>query len=246
MNRQAAGKKSEIAKFAATEQPELVSRFVLRTSCGELFSMRFAFLDVAQCLRDGNLAASVRSMRSPIRSANWNVLASSEPLPSAKYCAVSFWARKNGRALCRKASLYLAGFATLKLTLEITLDVARLPHPAQFTARFSDPAPWQRTSVTAWHFLQRNSKSGIVLFKTSAPNGERTRLNYSTTETNVKSCKPNRKVKFSGDFASPTHPEERSLPIGDELAESPLVSKSRITQIVPVSHNTLRWSDLMS
>jgi len=187
-------KKSEIAKFEANEQPELVSRFVLRISCGELFSMRFAFLDVAQCLRDGNLAASVRSMRSPIRSANWNVLASSEPLPSAKYCAVSFWARKNGRALCRKASLYLAGFVTLKLTLEITLDVARLPHRAQFTARFSDPAPWQRTSVMAWHFLQRNSKSGIVLFKTPAPNGERTRLNYSTTEKNVKSCKPNRKV----------------------------------------------------
>src|SRR5215475_3142166 len=32
--------------------------------------------------------------------------------------------------------------------------------------------------------------------------------------------------------------------IGDELAESPLVSKSRITQIVPVSRNNLRWSDL--
>src|SRR5262249_16863341 len=165
MNRQAAVNKSEIAKFAANEQPELVSRFVLRISCGELISMRFAFLDVAQCLRDGNLAASVRSMRSPIRSANWNVLASSEPLPSAKYSAVSFWARKNGRVLCRKASLYLAAFATLKLTLEITLDVARLPHRAQFTARFSDPALWQRTSVTAWHFLQRNSKSGIVLFR---------------------------------------------------------------------------------
>jgi hypothetical protein len=28
MNRQAAGKKSEIAKFAANEQPALVSRFV--------------------------------------------------------------------------------------------------------------------------------------------------------------------------------------------------------------------------
>src|SRR5882724_625959 len=76
---------------------------------------------------------------------------------------------------------------TLKLTLEITLDVARLPHWAQFTARFSDPALWQRTSVTASHFLQRNSKSGIVLFKTSAPNGEGTRLNYSTAEKNVKS-----------------------------------------------------------
>jgi hypothetical protein len=81
--------------------------------------------------------------------------------------------------------------------LEITLDVARLPHRAHFTARFSDPASWQRTSVTAWHFLQRNSKSGIVLFKTSAPNGEGTRLNYSTTDKNVKSCKPNRKVKYS-------------------------------------------------
>src|SRR5262249_8395167 len=46
-------------------------------------------------------------------------------------------------------------------------------------------------------------------------------------------------------LASTTHLEERSLPslpIGDELAESPLVSKSRITQIVPVSQNTLRWS----
>jgi hypothetical protein len=207
MNRQAAGKKIRIAKFAANEQPELVSRFVLRISCGESFSMRFAFLDVAQCLCDGNLAARVRSMRSPIRSANWNVLASSEPLPSAKYCAVSFWARKNGRALSRKASLYLAGFATLKLTLEITLDVARLPHPAQFAARFSDPVPWQRTSVTAWHFLQRNSKSGIVLFKTSAPNGERTRLNYSTTDTNVKSCKPNRKIKLSGDLSRLSCPD---------------------------------------
>src|SRR5262249_41919440 len=30
------------------------------------------------------------------------------------------------------------------------------------------------------------------------------------------------------------------------FAESPLVSKSRITQIVPVGCNTLRWSDLMS
>jgi hypothetical protein len=59
----------------------------------------------------------------------------------------------------------LAGFATWKLTLEMTFEVARLPHRAQFTARFSDPAPWQRTSVTAWHFLQRNSKSGIVFFK---------------------------------------------------------------------------------
>src|SRR5262245_52546099 len=127
--------------------------------------MRFAFLDVAQCLRDGNLAARVRSMRSPIRSANWNVLASYDPLPSAKYCAGYFLPRQNGRALCRKASLSLSCFATLKLTLEITLDVARLPHRAQFTARFSDPAPWQRTSVTAWHFLQRNSKSGIVLFR---------------------------------------------------------------------------------
>jgi hypothetical protein len=29
-----------------------------------------------------------------------------------------------------------------------------------------------------------------------------------------------------------THPEERSLAAGDELAESPLISKSRITQIV--------------
>jgi hypothetical protein len=57
--------------------------------------------------------------------------------------------------------------------LEITFDVAPLPHRAQFTARFSDPAPWQRTSVTASHFLQRNSKSGIVLFKTSALNGKR-------------------------------------------------------------------------
>jgi hypothetical protein len=71
--------------------------------------------------------------------------------------------------------------------LEITLDVAKQPHRAQFTARFSDPAPWQRTSVTAWHFLQRYSKSGIVLFKTSAPNGARTQLNYSTPEKNVKS-----------------------------------------------------------
>src|SRR5262245_65842276 len=118
MNRQAAGKKTEIAKFAADEQPELVSRFVLRISCGELISMRFSFLDVAQCLHDGNLAASVRSMRSPIRSANWNVLASSEPLPSAKYCAVSFWARKNGRALCRQGSLDLAGFWTFENHLE--------------------------------------------------------------------------------------------------------------------------------
>ena len=47
-------------------------------------------------------------------------------------------------------------------------------------------------------------------------------------------------------LAPTTYLEERSLPIGDELAESPLVSKSRITQIVPVSRNTLRWSDLMS
>src|SRR5215831_9938493 len=164
MNRQAAGKKIRNSEIRS-KRTARVSRFVMRISCGELFSMPFTFLDVAQCLRDGNLAASVRSMCSPIRSANWNVLASSEPLPSAKYCAVSFWARKNGRALCRKASLYLAGFATLKLTLEITLDVARLPHLAQFTVRLSDPAPWQRTSVTARHFLQRNSKSGIVLFK---------------------------------------------------------------------------------
>src|SRR5262245_30747333 len=42
---------------------------------------------------------------------------------------------------------------------------------------------------------------------------------------------------------TPTHPRERSLPIGDELAESPLVSKSRITQIVPVGRNTSRWCD---
>jgi hypothetical protein len=55
----------------------------------------------------------------------------------------------------------------LKLTLEITFVMATLPHWAQFTAGFSDPAPWQRTSVTAWHFLQRNSKSGIVSFKTA-------------------------------------------------------------------------------
>src|SRR5262249_3993645 len=41
-------------------------------------------------------------------------------------------------------------------------------------------------------------------------------------------------------LAPTTHLEERSLPTGDELAESPLVSKSRITQIVPVSQNTLR------
>jgi hypothetical protein len=34
-------------------------------------------------------------------------------------------------------------------------------------------------------------------FQTSAPNSERTRLNYSTTDKNVKSCKPNRKVKYS-------------------------------------------------
>src|SRR5262245_45686602 len=55
---------------------------------------RARFLDVAQCLRYGNLAASVRSMRSPIRSANWNVLASSEPLPSAKYCGLFLGAQK--------------------------------------------------------------------------------------------------------------------------------------------------------
>jgi hypothetical protein len=36
-----------------------------------------------------------------------------------------------------------------------------------------------------------------------------------------------------------THLEERSLSTGDELAESPLVSKSRITQILPASRNTL-------
>ena len=155
MNRQAAGKKSEIAKFAANEQPELVSRFVLRTSCGELFSMRFAFLDVAQCLRDGNLAASVRSMRSPIRSANWNVSASSEPLPSAKYCAVSFWARKNGRALCRKASLYLAGFATLKLTLEITLEVANIAAPGTVHGAVLRPGP-----------LAENLGDGVAFFAT--------------------------------------------------------------------------------
>jgi hypothetical protein len=65
--------------------------------------------------------------------------------------------------------------------------MARLPHRAQFTAWFSDLPPWQRTSVTAWHFSQRNSKSGIVLCKTSVPGGERTRFNYSTTEKNVKS-----------------------------------------------------------
>ena len=45
-------------------------------------------------------------------------------------------------------------------------------------------------------------------------------------------------------LAPTNHLEERSLPIGDELAESPLVSKSRITQIVSVSRNTLRWSDM--
>jgi len=45
--------------------------------------------------------------------------------------------------------------------------MAALPHRAQFTAGFSGPALWQRTSVTAWHFLQRNSKSGIVSFKTA-------------------------------------------------------------------------------
>src|SRR5262245_37214532 len=38
-------------------------------------------------------------------------------------------------------------------------------------------------------------------------------------------------------LAPTTHPGERSLPIGDELAESPLVSKSRIAQIVPVSRS---------
>ena len=43
-----------------------------------------------------------------------------------------------------------------------------------------------------------------------------------------------------------THLGERSLPVGDELAETPLVSKSRITPIVPVSRNTLRWFDFMS
>ncbi len=100
-------------------------------------------------------------MRAPIRSANSKVLASSEPLPSAKVCAVSLRARKNGRAWCRKVSLYLVGFATLKLTLEIILDMARLPQRAQFSACFSVPAPRQSTSVTAWHFAQRNSKSGI-------------------------------------------------------------------------------------
>src|SRR5262249_46338775 len=41
-------------------------------------------------------------------------------------------------------------------------------------------------------------------------------------------------------LAPTTHPGERSLPIGDELAESPLVSKSRITQIVPVSRKYVR------
>src|SRR5581483_3218692 len=99
---------------------------------------------VPQRLRDGKLAASVRSMRSPIRSASSNVLASSEPLPSAKYRAVSFRARKNGRAWCRKASLYLAGLAILKLTLEIILDRARLPHRAQLTAPGYRIGSWRR------------------------------------------------------------------------------------------------------
>jgi hypothetical protein len=44
MNRQAAGKKIRNSEFATNEQPEFVSRFVLRISCGELFSMRFALL----------------------------------------------------------------------------------------------------------------------------------------------------------------------------------------------------------
>ena len=79
-------------------------------------------------LRGGTRVASVRSMRSPIRSARSRVLESSEPFPSAKYCAVSFCLRKNGRALCKNSSLYLAGFATLKLTREITFAVALLPH----------------------------------------------------------------------------------------------------------------------
>jgi hypothetical protein len=43
-------------------------------------------------------------------------------------------------------------------------------------------------------------------------------------------------------LAPTTHPGERSLPIGDELAESPLVSKSRITQIVPVKSITCNAS----
>jgi hypothetical protein len=47
-------------------------------------------------------------------------------------------------------------------------------------------------------------------------------------------------------LAPTTHPGERSLSVGDELVESPLVSKSRTTQIVPVSRNALRWPDLMT
>jgi hypothetical protein len=38
-------------------------------------------------------------------------------------------------------------------------------------------------------------------------------------------------------LAPPTHLEERSLPIGDELAESLLVSKSRITQVILLSRS---------
>ena len=47
-------------------------------------------------------------------------------------------------------------------------------------------------------------------------------------------------------LALTTHLGERSLSIGDELAESLLVSRIRITQIVPVGRNTLRWPDLMN
>jgi hypothetical protein len=44
MNRQGAGKKIRNSEFATNEQPEFVLRFMLRISCGELFSMRFALL----------------------------------------------------------------------------------------------------------------------------------------------------------------------------------------------------------
>jgi len=98
----------------------------------------------------------------PICSARLNVLASSDPLLSAKISPVCFCVRKKGRALCRKSSLYLAGLATLTLTREITLAVARLPHCPQVTAPVADWPLERNTSVTAWHFLHWNSNIGMV------------------------------------------------------------------------------------
>jgi hypothetical protein len=73
--------------------------------------------------------------------------------------------RKKGRALCRKSSLYLAGLATLTLTREMTLAVARLPHCSQVTAPVAGWPLEQNTSVTAWHFLHRNSNIGMATRK---------------------------------------------------------------------------------